>query len=81
MVQSALVCAHPDLTMVPPDLQERMHFTSTSPATNVIQGIGVPPCDQLWCVNKKEKANIIAGGGVVRAGGTIPDEEKTDRPD
>ena len=81
LVQSAVVCAPPELTMVVSERVERMHFTSTTLATNVIQGIGVPLYDQLWLVNKKEKGNIIGGSGLVRAGGIIPDEEKTERPD
>lgn len=59
---------------------ERLHYTSTSVATNIIMGITSEKYEKGWMLTKAEKTAFLGSAGSIRAGGPSEEGQKTDRP-
>ncbi|CAE7346753.1 bsp6IM [Symbiodinium sp. CCMP2592] len=59
---------------------ERLHFTSTTPNSNIISGISVESYEDLWLLEPAVKKRIMKDG-LVRAGGSCPEHLREDKPE
>ena len=59
---------------------ERLHYTSTTPNSNMISGVSVEAYEDLWLLEPAVKKSIMKDG-LVRAGGSCPEHIREDKPE
>lgn len=60
--------------------QERLHYTTTTPSSNIISGVAMEPYEDLWLLEPGVKRGFMKDG-LVRAGGSCPDHLREDKPE
>ena len=79
LTQNMYVFSAPD-DIPTPFGNERLHHSSTSTRSDIIQGLKVPAFETTWLVTHQEKTEMLGGNGVVRTGGGQEEWEKYERP-